>query len=689
MKILVPRDRRALLRSHHQHPSRTAALLPRRARRARRARPRGQGDRVHGASSWTTASTRGRSSPRRRSTSRRTTPRTRSTNASRPSSARSSSTPSTRSSREGWTVEGRRRLLGAPARKESDHERPPTGAQGPRVRVRQDRPRGLARGSPTPGSRSSRRAAPPLASPTRESRSRRSRRSPSSRSASTAGSRPCTRASTRGSSPTGASSPTWPARGDGHRALRPRGVQPLPVRRDRRLGRGAGRGDRADRHRRTVDGARRGEEPPERRRRRESRRVRRRARGDASRAASRSPSARPLRSRPSAHTATYDIHVASWMGNVVSADDEGTGFPGWVAVSAKRRSALRYGENPHQAAALYVDEAASGGIANAEQLHGKEMSYNNYVDADAAWRAAHDHDGIAVAMIKHANPCGIAVGSDVAEAHAKAHACDPVSAYGGVIATNRAVTADGRAPDRRDLHRGCRRPGLRRRRARDPAGQEEPAAPRRSPRAGAGSSSGRSRAACSFSRRTGSTPRATTRRPGRWLRRRRSSPEVLADLEFAWRACRSTKSNAILLAKDGASVGIGMGQVNRVDSCRLAVARAGEERAGGSRRPTPTSRSRTGLRSSPRPACAPSSSRADRSGMTRSSPRPRPPGSPSTSPARGTSSTSRTAGESPWGPAPLAAGPRTPKTEIGTGDDNRSGPGPSLDRGGEGDDHHA
>ncbi len=141
------------------------------------------------------------------------------------------------------------------------------------------------------------------------------------------------------------------------------------------------------------------------------------------------------------HTATYDIHVASWMGNVVSADDEGTGFPGWVGMSATRRASLRYGENPHQAAALYVDEAAEGGIANAEQLHGKEMSYNNYVDADAAWRAAHDHDGVAVAVVKHANPCGIAVGTDVADAHSKAHACDPVSAYGGVIASNREVTA--------------------------------------------------------------------------------------------------------------------------------------------------------------------------------------------------------------------------------------------------------
>src|SRR5204863_3058731 len=98
----------------------------------------------------------------------------------------------------------------------------------------------------------------------------------------------------------------------------------------------------------------------------------------------------------------------------------------------------RYGENPHQQAALYV--SGRPGLAAAEQLHGKEMSYNNYVDADAAWRAAHDHDEACVAIIKHANPCGIAVGADVAEAHRLAHATDPVSAFGGVIATNRPVS---------------------------------------------------------------------------------------------------------------------------------------------------------------------------------------------------------------------------------------------------------
>ena len=290
---------------------------------------------------------------------------------------------------------------------------------------------------------------------------------------------------------------------------------------------------------------------------------------------------RTLALRAFRHTATYDIGIASWMGSVVAPDDDGTDFPGWFAWSAQRRASLRYGENPHQGAALYVDERETSGIARAEQLHGKEMSYNNYVDADAAWRAAHDHHSPTVAVVKHANPCGIAVGVDIAEAHAKAHACDPVSAYGGVIAVNRELTAtaarqiaevftevvcapsfepealeilrekknlrilvieDGRAPmDMRPISGGLLLQNA-----------DRVDAP-------------------------GDDPAAWTLVAGDAV-----DEATLADLAFAWRACRSVKSNAILLAKDGASVGIGMGQVNRVDSCRLAVARAGEDRASGS-----------------------------------------------------------------------------------------------------------
>ena len=234
---------------------------------------------------------------------------------------------------------------------------------------------------------------------------------------------------------------------------------------------------------------------------------------------------------------------------------------------------LRYGENPHQPAALYA-RLAPAAWPRAEQLHGKEMSYNNYVDTDAARRAAYDFDEPAVAIIKHANPCGIAVGADVAEAHRKAHACDPVSAFGGVIAVNRPVSVamaeqvaevftevivapayDDGAVEVLQGKKNIRHPACARRRA-----------PRRR-----SSSAAISGGVLMQQRRPRRRRRATTRRPGRWPPARPASTSVLADLAFAWRACRAVKSNAILLARDGASVGVGMGQVNRVDSCRLAV----------------------------------------------------------------------------------------------------------------------
>ncbi|MGH3545853.1 MAG: bifunctional phosphoribosylaminoimidazolecarboxamide formyltransferase/IMP cyclohydrolase, partial [Mycobacteriales bacterium] len=154
-----------------------------------------------------------------------------------------------------------------------------------------------------------------------------------------------------------------------------------------------------------------------------------------------------------AHTARYDTAVANWFGRQIADADEQM-WPPFVGVTLERAEVLRYGENPHQPAALYVAAGGGGdrslvgnvlgtGIAQAEQLHGKPMSYNNYVDADAAYRAAHDFGQSCVAIIKHTNPCGIAVtdeGSDIALAHRNAHACDPVSAFGGVIATNRPVT---------------------------------------------------------------------------------------------------------------------------------------------------------------------------------------------------------------------------------------------------------
>jgi phosphoribosylaminoimidazolecarboxamide formyltransferase / IMP cyclohydrolase len=284
-----------------------------------------------------------------------------------------------------------------------------------------------------------------------------------------------------------------------------------------------------------------------------------------------------------AHTATYDVAVASYLGNVVAPTDDGSGFPAWMGGTWDRAAVLRYGENPHQPAAVYTsgDGSAAGSLAGAEQLHGKEMSYNNYVDADAAQRAAYDHEGPAVAVVKHANPCGVAVGDDVAAAHAAAHACDPVSAFGGVVAANRPVTeamarqvaevftevvvAPDFEPAALDVLTGKKNLRLLRCADRRPGGAEA----RRLP-------GGLLLQLTDALDAPGDDPSSWTRASGD------PADEVtLADLHFAWRACRAVKSNAILLARHGASVGIGMGQVNRVDSCRLAVERAGPERARG------------------------------------------------------------------------------------------------------------
>ena len=279
------------------------------------------------------------------------------------------------------------------------------------------------------------------------------------------------------------------------------------------------------------------------------------------------------------HTATYDIAVASWMGSVLAPEPGAGPFPAWVGASWNRSAGLRYGENPHQAAALYISGAP--GLAAAEQLHGKEMSYNNYVDADAAWRAAHDHEAACVAIIKHANPCGIAVGADIADAHRKAHATDPVSAYGGVIAANQEVSmamaeqvaevftevvlapsfADGAVEvlTRKKNLRVLRLPGAVGRR-----GAEL--------RAISGGLLLQQRDALDA---PGDDPANWTLATGEPV-----PADVLSDLAFAWRACRSVKSNGILLAADQAAVGVGMGQVNRVDAARLAVTRAGDRARG-------------------------------------------------------------------------------------------------------------
>ena len=303
-----------------------------------------------------------------------------------------------------------------------------------------------------------------------------------------------------------------------------------------------------------------------------------------------------------AHTAAYDNAVASWTAAQFEGEDEEelasqqTGqelpdggahqvslFPPYAGVTLQRAETLRYGENPHQKAALYVEDGAAPGIAQAELLHGKPMSYNNYADADAALRAAFDFDQPAVAVVKHANPCGVAVAEEnahgvedpIAEAHRKAHACDPVSAFGGVIAANREVTA-GMARAVKDIFtevvvapkfsaeaieilsakKNLRLLQLPEGYARDTVEYKQV-------------SGGMLLQARDAIDAAGDDPAAWTLAAGA-----AADDQTLADLAFAWRAVRAAKSNAVLLASDGATVGVGMGQVNRLDSCRLAVERA-------------------------------------------------------------------------------------------------------------------
>jgi phosphoribosylaminoimidazolecarboxamide formyltransferase/IMP cyclohydrolase len=279
------------------------------------------------------------------------------------------------------------------------------------------------------------------------------------------------------------------------------------------------------------------------------------------------------------HTASYDIAVASWMSNVLTQTDDSTGFPDWTGASWERSAVLRYGENPHQRAALYSHWR--GGLAAAEQLHGPELSYNNYVDTDAARRAAYDYDQPCVAIIKHANPCGIAVGKDIAEAHRLAHACDPLSAYGGVIAANGTITKELAeqlsgvltevicAPDYDDDALEIFKT-KNRLRVLKCAADEHP-----DPVEFRAVSGGLLMQTVDRIDADGDDPANWTLQTGE-----AADAETLADLRFAWRAVRAVKSNAIVLASGGATVGVGMGQVNRVDSAKLAVSRAGDRAKG-------------------------------------------------------------------------------------------------------------
>jgi phosphoribosylaminoimidazolecarboxamide formyltransferase/IMP cyclohydrolase len=292
-----------------------------------------------------------------------------------------------------------------------------------------------------------------------------------------------------------------------------------------------------------------------------------RARGGATSLALR----RKLASLAYARTAAYDAAIARWMQS-----EEKDGFPRRFVLAGERRQMLRYGENPHQRAAFYATADRRPGIATARQLQGKELSYNNLNDTDAAYELVAEFEEPAVAIIKHANPCGVAVGKSLIEAWPKALACDPVSAFGGIVAVNRPLDAAlaeelaklflevviGPAIKPDAAKRLAAKGNLR---LLDAGGLPDPAAPGLALKLLSGGfllqdrDNGRVGA--------GDLEVVTKRQP---------SPRELADMLFAFRVAKHVKSNAIVYARDGATVGIGAGQMSRVDSSRIAAWKARE-----------------------------------------------------------------------------------------------------------------
>jgi phosphoribosylaminoimidazolecarboxamide formyltransferase/IMP cyclohydrolase len=280
---------------------------------------------------------------------------------------------------------------------------------------------------------------------------------------------------------------------------------------------------------------------------------------------------RSLAHKAFALTAAYDAAIAEWMGR-----DEPTSFPDVFVLTGHLADRLRYGENPHQSAAFYRAGDPRPGVAAAQQLQGKELSYNNYGDADAAFEVVAEFRSPAVAIVKHANPCGVAIGATLREAWDKALACDPVSAFGGIVALNRCLdgpTAEAIArllievvivPEADEAARAilARKTGLR---LLVTGEIPDPAAAGRSFRAVAGGILVQER------------DRVAVGRDGlRTVTRRAPSETEITDLLFADIVAKHVKSNAIVFARGGAAVGIGAGQMSRVDSVRIAAAKAAE-----------------------------------------------------------------------------------------------------------------
>jgi phosphoribosylaminoimidazolecarboxamide formyltransferase/IMP cyclohydrolase len=280
---------------------------------------------------------------------------------------------------------------------------------------------------------------------------------------------------------------------------------------------------------------------------------------------------RALAAAAYARTAAYDAAIAAWF-----AAEQGQAFPRRLAVPAVLRQTLRYGENPHQQAAFYVDGTARPGVATAVQVQGKELSYNNLNDTDAAFECAAEFERAAIVIVKHANPCGVAEGADLAAAWEAALRCDPVSAFGGIVAANRVLDRAAAeriaaiftevvvAPDADDAAKAvfATKKNLR---LLLTGGLPDPAAPGRMLRSVSGGLLVQSRDA---GRVSAAGLRVVTQRA--------PTEAELADLLFAFRVAKHVKSNAIVYAKAGATVGIGAGQMSRVDSTRIAAWKSSE-----------------------------------------------------------------------------------------------------------------
>jgi phosphoribosylaminoimidazolecarboxamide formyltransferase / IMP cyclohydrolase len=286
---------------------------------------------------------------------------------------------------------------------------------------------------------------------------------------------------------------------------------------------------------------------------------------------------RHLAAKVFAHTAGYDSAIARFLEPAPARDGGDGAFPDDLTLHLRRVQALRYGENPDQAAAFYREAGASGGLADLRQLHGRELSFNNLLDVDGALLAvaAWAEDEIAAcAIVKHTTPCGLAVAHSVAEAYRKAAATDPVSAFGSVIAFNREVTEACAELLRPNFVEAIVAPAFAEaalRILREKKNLRLLELPRRP---GAEE--------LDLKRVQGGFLVQRPLRPGgceegwRVVTRRRPTSDEWADLRFAWRAVAPVKSNAILIARDGATLGIGAGQMSRVDSSRIAVWKAQE-----------------------------------------------------------------------------------------------------------------